>query len=118
MTSCFLSVVLTTSMAQAPVLPAPTLLAPATAVPITGPIILDRPISHYAFADMFQPAPGKYQITFIHPVKCCPVTVCFCLPPGCPKVCVSKRRLCFDYGHCEVTIRFTILFGKAKVYYH
>ncbi|MGE3803122.1 MAG: hypothetical protein AB7K24_00460 [Gemmataceae bacterium] len=117
MTACLWSVVLSTSLGQAPVLPAPTPLAAPAPIVMTGPIVLDKPISHYDFARMFQPAPGNYEICFIHPVKCCPVKVCFCLPPGCPKVCVGKRSLCFDYGNCEVTIQFKILFGRARVYY-
>lgn len=116
MTACMLTLALSAGLAQE--LPAPTPL-PATVVPVvvTGPIVLDRPISHYDFARMFQPVPGNYEIVFIHPVKCCPVKVCFCLPPGCPKVCVNKRSLCFDYGHREVTIQFKLLFGRAAVFY-
>ena len=46
-----------------------------------------------------------------------PVTVCFTLPPGCPKVCVSKHQLDFQYPCEDVRIRCQI-FGKVKVSYH
>jgi len=94
-----------------PAIPAAEQLPPpVTVVPIV------KPITHQVFADCFKPAPGDYEIVFIHPGSCCPVKVCFTLPCGCPKVRVHKRELVFDYGREEVVIRFQ-LFGKVKVSY-
>ncbi|GIW79327.1 MAG: hypothetical protein KatS3mg105_1134 [Gemmatales bacterium] len=107
-----------------PPLPAPHPLPPGGTVPapapivVAGPTIIDQPISHYEFARVVKPLPGKYDVCFLHPTKCCPVRVCFTLPPGCPCVRTEKRRLIFDYGHCCVTIRFRILFKSAHVIYN
>jgi hypothetical protein len=68
------------------------------------------------FAATFRPAPGTYEVTFLHTRSCCPVTVCFTLPPGCPKVCVHKHQLDFEYPCEDVRIRCQI-FGKVKVSY-
>jgi hypothetical protein len=89
-----------------PPTPMPAILAPA-------PI---HPLTLSEFAAGFQPVPGNYEVIFIHPVKCCPVKVSFCLPPGCPQVRVSKRMLTFDYGHHHyVRITFKILCGGVVV---
>ena len=45
------------------------------------------------------------------------MTICFTLPPGCPKVCVHKHQLDFEYPCEDVRIRCQI-FGKVKVSYH
>ena len=58
------------------------------------------------FAKGFEPIPGLHTVCLIHPKSCRPVEVCFKLPPGCPKVKATEHRLQFDYGKCEVTIRF------------
>lgn len=60
--------------------------------------------------------PGKYEMTFIHPHTCCPVTVCFCIPCvpcECYEIECGKGLLCaynieFDYPGCknDVLIRF------------
>jgi hypothetical protein len=70
------------------------------------------------FAHAFKAAPGDYEVWLIHPGSDCPVKVCFTLPCGCPKVCVTCRQIVFDYGHYEtVTIRMAIR-GKVRVVYH
>lgn len=69
------------------------------------------------FAAGFRPAPGNYEVTFLHSRSGCPVTVCFTLPPGCPKICVHKHQIDFDYGREEVRIRCQIG-GRVKVSYH
>ena len=95
-----------------PELPPPTpIVLPAT--PAVPPPVV-RPITLEEFAATFKPLPGTYEITFIHPRRKCPVCVTFTLPPGCPKMCVSKHEIVFDYGKCEVDIRFR-LFGKVSV---
>lgn len=77
-----------------------------------------RPLTHQDFAAAFQPAEGRYEVEFLHPKTCCPVTVCFCLPCGCPrKVHCHKYSLTYDYGRERVTIRFK-LNGDVHVNYH
>jgi len=106
-------------------LPAPTPLQPEPGAPVVVPAAPSypvipapiRPITLEEFAATFQPLPGTYEVTFIHPGKKCPVTVCFTLPPGCPKVRLTKRQIEFDYGRCDVTIRFRIC-GKVSVTTH
>lgn len=51
------------------------------------------------FAGSFKPAAaGTYKVVLIHPVTCCPVTVCFTLP-GCPQtVRLHDQRVTFHYG--------------------
>lgn len=92
---------------------------------LTPPMPLDslpsprpaRPFTHREFAGLFQPQPGNYEVVLTHPVTCCPVKVCFCLPPGCPKkVRVHPREIVFDYGRDEVEIRF-IRTGQVRVAY-
>ena len=95
-------------------LPPPRIM-PADPVPPT--MTLERPFLLCEFAQVFKPAPGNYDVLMIHPVTGCPIRVCFTLPPGCPRVCVGKRTLDFDYGCCSVTIRFTLLCGKVRVLY-
>lgn len=58
------------------------------------------------FARCFRPTPGTHHVCLIHPVTCRPVEVCFTLPPGCPRVRVSRREIEFDYGRREVEIQF------------
>lgn len=78
-----------------PILPAPTLL----------PV---RALTLSEFASGFKPLPGTYEVLFQHPKTCCPVKVCFTLPPGCiRKVRVNSRRIEFVYkGQRDVVIRF------------
>lgn len=106
---------------NAPILPAPTPMPsqqpPAVVIP--GPIVHSpgQPMTHYQFARVFQPIPGRHVVTLIHPGICRKVvTVCFTLPPGCPRVCVHRRSLEFDYGNHCVKIRFA-LFGRVRVRY-
>lgn len=115
MTSCLLCWCLTASLQPGPApLPPPAPIVPVVGLPAPCP----QPISVCDFAQGFQPVAGCYEVVFIHPTKCCPVKVCFKLPPGCPKVCVGKRDLVFDYGCQKVTIQFKLLFCKAAVYYN
>jgi hypothetical protein len=86
-----------------PVLPPPTPLAP-------------RAMTLQEFACAVPPLPGTYDVLLIHSRKGCPVRVCFTLPPGCPKVRVSKHEIEFDYGRCEVQIRCRLC-GKITVDY-
>lgn len=116
-------------LAQAPVpVPDPTLPPPrlipgpmprADVPPVLvppAPVVL-RAMTHQEFAACFKPTPGCHEALLIHPGSGCPVLVRFTLPPGCPRVCVSRRELTFDYGGCkEVEIRFK-LFGKVSVSY-
>lgn len=96
---------------QGPVLPPPQLI-PA---PPPGPAFV-RPLTVDEFARIFQPIPGRHEVVLLHTRKKCPVKVCFDLPPGCPKVKVHRHSIEFDYGKCEVAIRFK-LFGKVHVDY-
>jgi hypothetical protein len=77
------------------------------------------PISVCDFCRSFKPAPGNYEVLFIHPVKCCPVWVCFTVPPGCVKVCCDRRNIVFDCGcNGAVAIHFKLLCGGVKVRYY
>jgi hypothetical protein len=93
---------------------------PAPMVPVPPPP--PRPAAVHVptleeFAATFRPAPGTYEVTILHSRTCCPVTICFTLPPGCPQVCVHKHQLDFQYPCEDVRIRCQI-FGKVKVSYH
>jgi hypothetical protein len=100
---------------QPPVLPGPIVSQPAVVVP--APVVVATPVmTHREFAAAFKPLPGRYEVTLMHPGSNCPVTVCFNLPEGCPRVVVRHREILFDYGRHEVEIRFA-LFGKVKVTY-
>ncbi len=100
----------------APVLPDSTLPVPQV-VPSPPPAMLPvRPLTLDEFAASFKPLPGRYEVLLIHPKTCCPVKVCFTLPPGClRKMRVSKHKIVFDYK-CQhnVVIRF-LPFGKVWV---
>lgn len=116
MTSCMLYLCLSGSLAGSQAgeaLPPPASMAPALASRAEP----DCPVTLCDFARGFQPVPGNYEVLFVHPVKGCPVRVCFTLPPGCPRVCLSKRAVVFDYGCRAVTIHFKILCGRVKVVY-
>jgi len=100
------------SLSQPPLspdLPPPAVLpvSPAAQVPV-------RVVTLEEFAATFRPAPGTYEITFLHPRKKCPVNVTFTLPPGCPKMRVHRCDIEFDYGKHEVEIRFGLC-GKVMV---
>jgi len=95
---------------------------PAEPLPVPVPLVTlapacPTPVSVCDFAKAFQAVPGKYEVLFIHPVKGCPVQVCFELPPGKPCVKVQRRSLVFDYGCKCVTVQFKLLCGKWAVYY-
>ena len=64
--------------------------------------------------EAFKPAPGAYEVTFLHSRTKQPVTVAFELPPGNPEVSFVGHSLLFDYGRHEVEIRFQVG-GKVKV---
>ena len=85
-------------------------------VPPPAPVIVQVPTLE-EFAASFRPAPGTYEVTLRHSRSGCPVTVCFTLPAGCPKVCLSRHQLDFEYPCEDVRIRCQI-FGKVKVSYH
>jgi hypothetical protein len=89
---------------------------PPVVVPAPPPVIVKVPTLE-EFAATFHPAPGNYEVTILHSRSGCPVTVCFTLPPGCPKVCVQRHQLDFKYPCEDVRIRCQI-FGKVKVSYH
>jgi hypothetical protein len=75
-----------------------------------------RALTLAQFAAAFKPAAGCHEVLLVNPVTCCPVLVRFTLPCGCPKVCVSKREVMFDYGRTKVRIRFRIRGRLAVVY--
>lgn len=114
MTSCLLCLLLTTSVAQEPLAVPPTPMPAVVVDDLPDEII---PVTICDFAKAFRPQCGSYEVVFLHPVKCCPVTVCFDLPQGCPIVRVGRRTLTFDYGRCCVTINFRILCGRVSVHY-
>lgn len=92
-----------------PDVPPPSIAPPPAVVPL-------RPMTVQEFAATFKPLPGNYEVLLIHPKTCCPVKVCFTLPPGClRKVRVTKHKIVFDYK-CQrnVVIRF-ICCGKVRV---
>ncbi|MBV9123019.1 MAG: hypothetical protein JO112_06665, partial [Planctomycetes bacterium] len=101
---------------QGPWLPPPLPLPPPPQVAFAPPCS-SCPVTLCEFARTFHPEPGTYHVLIIHPVKRCPVPVCFTLPPGCPSVHLGKRELVFDYGCQAVTIQFKVLFGRVKVSY-
>jgi hypothetical protein len=124
MTSCLLYLCLSTPLTldqAAPVMPPPRPVEPAPVdVYVKRVVEYPCPISISNFCCTFQPAPGKYRVLFIHPVKGCPVWVCFELPCGCgtPRVCCSRRQIVFDYGcRGSVVINFKLLFGRVQVLY-
>jgi hypothetical protein len=84
-----------------PELSSPAILPPAAIVPV-------RPMTVSEFVATFKPLPGRYEVLLIHPKTCCPVKVCFTLPPGCLRnVRFTGHRLVFDYKcQCNVVIWF------------
>jgi hypothetical protein len=88
----------------APVIERPALRLPPPVPAVVLPAV--KAPTPAEFAASFQPAPGAYRVTLLHPFTCCPVEVCFTLPPGCPRVEVNKRQLEFDYGKHEVRVNF------------
>lgn len=93
-------------------LPAPQALPelpPSAVVPV-------QPLTVKEFASAFKPLPGTYEVMLIHPKTCCPVKVCFTLPPGCiRKVRVNGHKLEFVYKcQRDVVIRF-LCNGKVWV---
>jgi hypothetical protein len=85
--------------------------------PLPAPILPAKPPTLAQFSESFQPIPGLHDVTVIHPVTCKPITFCFKLPDGSPKVRCGKRSLEFDYGPgCNVEIVFR-LGGRVGVEY-
>src|SRR5262249_55029894 len=120
MNSCLFSIMMAVALGADPPLPAPAPLpaAPAAAEPAKTSLVpaCPLPVNLCDFCRSFKPAPGQYEVLFLHPVKCCPIWVCFTLPPGCPKVCCDKRNIVFDYGcNGTVVIHFKLLCGGVKV---
>jgi hypothetical protein len=100
----------------APVLPGSPLPVPQV-LPSPSPAVLPvRPLTLDEFAASFKPLPGQYEVLLVHPKTCCPVKVCFTLPPGCLRgMRVSKHKIVFDYKcQHDVVIRF-LPFGKVWV---
>jgi hypothetical protein len=89
---------------------------PVVVTPPPAPVVVTAPTLE-EFAATFRPAPGTYEVTVRHSRSGCPVTVCFTLPPGCPKVRVNRHQLDFEYPCQDVRIRCQIG-GKVKVSYH
>lgn len=91
-------------------LPAPQVVPnlPPPAVALPPAIVPVRPITVSEFAASFKPLPGRYEVLLIHPKTCCPVKVCFTLPPGCiRKVAVNGHKVAFVYKcQHDVVIRF------------
>lgn len=94
------------TLAEPPVVPFPPVPAPRP-VPPPPP---SRPPTIFEFARTVKPLPGKYDVVLCHPYTGRPVRVCFQLPPGCVKVVVRKKLLCyeidFDYGNFEIELNF------------
>lgn len=85
-----------TAFAQEP-LPAPVAVAASPVMTVDE------------FARSFQPLPGTYEVTLLHPKTCCPVTVCFTIPPcHCvKKVKASKHSIRIEIEHRrDVVINF------------
>jgi hypothetical protein len=106
-------------VAPAPAVQPPTTLpGPVVSVPsqLLPPAVLPAAsiMTPEQFARVFKPLPGKYEVTLIHPGSKRPVTVCFTLPDGCPRVTAHHRDLIFDYGRQEVHVRFAIG-GRVRV---
>jgi hypothetical protein len=100
--------------------PPPKPVEPAPMLSAAPPLVeCPRPICISDFCHGFTPVPGTYEVLFVHPVKGCPVSVCFTLPANCgtPRICCSKREIVFDYGCKAVVIKFKILCGKVAVLY-
>jgi len=96
-----------------PIVSVPGQLPPAVAPP--GVLLPAAPVmTPQQFAQTFKPLPGRYEVTLIHPGSRRPVTVCFTLPDGCPRVRTHHRDLIFDYGRQEVHVRFQVG-GRVKV---
>jgi hypothetical protein len=123
MNSTFLSLCLVAAVGvdQAPAdVPPPKPVEPAPMIQVAPAMIeCPRPSCISDFCHSFVPMPGTYEVLFIHPVKGCPVWVCFNLPANCcpPKICCSNREIVFDYGCKKVVIKFKILCGKVAVLY-
>jgi hypothetical protein len=104
----------------APVAPPPppgTLPLPQ---PIPAPpppaIIPVRPLTVDEFVASFRPLPGTYEVLLIHPKTCCPVKVCFTLPPGCiRKVRVTGHKIEFVYKCQRNVVIWFLHRGKVWV---
>jgi hypothetical protein len=118
-TALILSAALTAVPGQPPAEfpPDPPVLAPAPTPLPPGPLLVPgQPMSHWEFADLFVPTPGRHRVTLIHPVSKCAVDVCFELPCGCVRcVTAGKRAVVFDYGKHSVTLVFRVLGGGGRV---
>jgi hypothetical protein len=87
------------------------LIVPASPVAPVGKVAeVAKAMTIAEFARTFKPSldGGKYEVVLEHPCTCCPVKVCFSLPPGCPKrVVARKSELVIRYGPLRaVVIRF------------
>jgi hypothetical protein len=105
------------ALSSAPIVSVPSPVPPVAPTP--GQVFVPAPVvpvvmTHQDFARVFKPAPGRYEVTLLHPGSKNPVRVCFTLPDGDPQVRVHRRELVFDYGRHEVEIRFA-LGGRVRV---
>jgi hypothetical protein len=97
----------------------PPVFAPPQPAPVlveAGPVPAG-PLSVCEFVQHFKPCCGTHNVCLLHPKKCCPVNVCFTLPPGDPCVRVNKYSIVFDYGCQKVRIQFGLLCCRAFVVY-
>jgi hypothetical protein len=100
-----------------PLSPSETLPPPQVVPGLPPPVALPiRPMTVSEFVASFKPLPGNYEVMLIHPKTCCPVKVCFTLPPGClRKVRCTGHKIVFDYKcQRDVVIRF-LHSGKVRV---
>jgi len=88
-------------------------LTGSEAPPLTPPPP-PRPLTLEEFAATFKPAPGTYEVLFMHPASHKAVSVTFTLPPGCNAVRAERREVVFDCGSHTVRLRFRLL-GKVAV---
>ena len=98
------------------VMPAQRVIVEPTAPP--APVVVGKAQSIADFACSFQPAPtgGRYEVVLQHPCTCCPVKVCFCLPPGCPrKVRAFKNSVEIRYGLCKAVVLRFLPDGSVRV---
>lgn len=86
-------------------------------LPPADPQPASRPFTLREFARAFDPAPGDYGVTFVHPRTGELVDVYFSLPhDDLEEVNVDRDRIEFDYDDHEVELRF-LRDGRVRVEY-
>ena len=74
-------------------------------VPPVGQVVKAPKLAELARTFKAQPEGGKYEVVVEHPCTCEPVTVCFSLPPGCPKRIVARKsELVIRYGPLRAVV--------------